>query len=323
MFAPEQNIWLAPYNLTTNYTIPGLSPKFPQVHCNSNGTICQVTTDEGTANAAASIMAITLNPTLNLTKTYFMVAGIAGVKPEAASIGSATFARYAIDIDLIHAVTDGDKPANFSSDFWGQGTYGPDLKPGELYGSEIFELNSTLRSAAANLAVTKANISSIDTPALAAFRAMYNTTNYTRARDPPSIYECDTATGDVYWYGQGYQTYVSDWTKLLTNGTGSYCTTQQEDNATINSLQRAAALGLVDYNRVLVMRSTSDFDKAPPGMDFVSFIKSNQGGAFTVSLQALLVAGSPFVNAVTGNWTQWSGGVPAGASNTTTITYRR
>lgn len=178
-----------------------------------------------------------------------------------------------------------------------------------------------MRSAAANLAVTKANISSIDTPALAQFRALYNTTNYTRARDPPSIYECDTATGDVYWYGEGYQNFVSSWTTLLTNGTGSYCTTQQEDNATINSLRRASLLGLVDYNRILVIRSSSDFDKAPPGMDFESFIENEQGGAYEVSLQALLVAGSPFVNAVSGNWSMWASGVPSGLGNTTMITY--
>lgn len=115
--------------------------------------------------------------------------------------------------------------------------------------------------------------------------------------------------------------FVTEYTSLLTNGTGNYCSTQQEDNATINSLKRAANLGLVDYNRVLVMRSSSDFDKAPPGMDFETFLASDQGGAYEVSLQALLVAGSPFVNAVSTNWTQWASGVPAGLSNTTMITY--
>lgn len=70
------------------------------------------------------------------------------------------------------------------------------------------------------------------------------------------------------------------------------------------------------------MRSTSDFDKAPPGMDFETFVQDDQGGAFEVSLSALLVAGSPFVNAVTTNWTQWSGGVPSGLGNTTMITYK-
>lgn len=125
----------------------------------------------------------------------------------------------------------------------------------------------------------------------------------------------------MYWYGEGYQEFTSNWTLLLTNGTGNYCTTQQEDNATINSLKRASVLGLVDYDRILVMRSSSDFDKAPPGMDFESFIDNEQGGAFDVSLQALLVAGSPFVNAVSQNWTAWAGGVPSGLANTTMITY--
>lgn len=69
------------------------------------------------------------------------------------------------------------------------------------------------------------------------------------------------------------------------------------------------------------MRSSSDFDKQPPGMDFETFIASDQGGAFDVSLQALLVAGSPFVNAVSGNWSQWANGVPSGLGNTTMITY--
>lgn len=48
LFTPEQDVWLAPYNLTNNnITVPGLSPKYPDVHCNTNATICQVTLDEG------------------------------------------------------------------------------------------------------------------------------------------------------------------------------------------------------------------------------------------------------------------------------------
>ena len=34
--------------------------------------------------------------------------------------------------------------------------------------------------------------------------------------------------------------------RLLTDGKGIYCTTQQEDNATLNALTRAAQSGLVD-----------------------------------------------------------------------------
>ena len=45
-------------------------------------------------------MALSLNPTFDLKKTYFFVAGIGGVNPERASLGSANFARYAVQVAL-------------------------------------------------------------------------------------------------------------------------------------------------------------------------------------------------------------------------------
>ena len=133
----------------------------------------------------------------------------------------------------------------------------------------------------------------------------------------------DTATSDVYWFQQGYESFAVNETLLFTNGTGHYCTTQQEDNASLNALTRASTTGLVDYNRVLVVRTASDFDKSPPSLAFEDFIASDQGGAFDVSLQALVLAGAPFVNAVTGNWSSWAAGVPSDVGNTTSIAYKR
>lgn len=50
MFASEAEVWygIPEFNLLEhNITIPGLSPLFPQVHCTSDGEICQVVTGEG------------------------------------------------------------------------------------------------------------------------------------------------------------------------------------------------------------------------------------------------------------------------------------
>ena len=33
--------------LAQNFTVPGLSPRFPQAHCTSEGDVCQVTVGEG------------------------------------------------------------------------------------------------------------------------------------------------------------------------------------------------------------------------------------------------------------------------------------
>ena len=44
-----------------------------------------------------------------------------------------------------------------------------------------------------------------------------------------------------------------------------YCATQQEDNAHLEALLRGTLAGKVDFSRVAIMRTASDFDRAPPG----------------------------------------------------------
>lgn len=74
-----------------------------------------------------------------------------------------------------------------------------------------------------------------------AYRAQYAASAaYAAGTQPPSIVECDVATSDVYYSGALLSTAFGNFTKLLTNGTGNYCTTAQEDNATLEALLRAA-----------------------------------------------------------------------------------
>lgn len=47
-------------------------------------------------NAASTISALTFSRLFDFTSTYFLIAGIAGVNPEVATLGSVTFARYAV-----------------------------------------------------------------------------------------------------------------------------------------------------------------------------------------------------------------------------------
>ena len=54
---------------------------------------------------------------------------------------------------------------------------------------------------------------------------------------PPSVIRCDTLSGDTWWSGTELGERAEAWTRLLTDGKGRYCTTQQEDNATFEALQ--------------------------------------------------------------------------------------
>ena len=57
---------------------------------------------------------------------------------------------------------------------------------------------------------------------------------------------------------------ASNLTKVLTNGTATYALTAQEDNAVMEALMRAHVAGVADYNRALVIRTASDFDRGSP-----------------------------------------------------------
>jgi len=74
---------------------------FPQgyhnLRMNSDGVL-GILTGVGNTKAAASIMALGLDPRFDLRQSYWLVAGIAGVDPEDASLGSAAWAPGALTV---------------------------------------------------------------------------------------------------------------------------------------------------------------------------------------------------------------------------------
>ena len=263
MYDQEGDVWygIPDFDLLAhNVTVTGLSPLFPAVHCTDNYDICQLTTGEGEINAAGTIASLTRSDSFDLTKTYFMIAGIAGISPYQGTSADVTFARYAVQVALQYELDARERPENFSTGYFPQGSYSPNQYPQELYGTEVFEVNDALRKIAV-MAAKKAELN--DTAAAQAYRANYAVG--LAARSAPSVRECDVATSDNYFYGALLGDAFSDYTHLLTNGSGVYCTTAQEDNATLESLLRGAAAHLVDFARIIVMRTASDFDRPYPG----------------------------------------------------------
>jgi purine nucleoside permease len=101
------------------------------------------------------------------------------------------------------------------------------------------------------------------------------------------------------------------WTRLLTDGRGCYCTTQQEDNATYAALQRGDAAGLADARRVAVLRTGSHFDRPPrSGNSADNLLDFADQGGFAPALANLVRAATPLVDAIVGNWPAWRDGMP-------------
>jgi purine nucleoside permease len=143
------------------------------------------------------------------------------------------------------------------------------------------------------------NLTLNDTDGAQAYREKYP---YAPANEPPSVVACDSVTSNVYWSGSVLGDAFYNYTLLLTNGSGQYCATQQEDNATIEVLMRAQLAGLVDFSRVAVMRTASDFDRAPPSESEVFHLLYADQEGFLPSIENILIAGSAIVEDVLKNW---------------------
>ena len=125
---------------------------------------------------------------------------------------------------------------------------------------------------------------------------------YKAAALAPSVVECDVATSDVYYSGTILGTAFENTTKLFTNGTGDYCSTAQEDNATLEVLLRSSKHNLTDFARIIVMRTASDFDRPYPGTSATyNLLYSNQGG-FEIALENIYRAGIEVVQGILAGW---------------------
>lgn len=304
MFGPEGQVWLDRLGPWQAIRVPGLSPDYPVVHCNRTD-VCVLTTGMGHANAAASTMALVLSRQFDLTRTYFIVAGIAGIDPAQGTVGSAAWAHYLVDFGVQWELDAREIPAGWSSGYLGINTKSPSDKPPLDYRTEVFSLNGALVRRAFELS---RGVQLSDSAQAQAARARYG---YAPANQPPSVIQCDTLSSDNWWSGTQLGQRARDWMKLLTDNRGVYCTTQQEDNATYEALRRGAAQHLVDLSRVAVLRAGSDFDRPYAGQSSAdNMLHYAAQGGFEVALQNLYLAGNPVVQDIVTHWKGWRDGVP-------------
>jgi purine nucleoside permease len=76
-----------------------------------------IVTGIGTAKAAASIMALGADPRFDLTRAYWLIAGIAGIDPADASLGSAAWAEWVVDGDLGHEIDAREIPPSWKTGY--------------------------------------------------------------------------------------------------------------------------------------------------------------------------------------------------------------
>ena len=257
-------------------------------------------TGEGEINAAGSALALVLSSEFDLTKTYFLMGGDCGISPKVGTLGSVTFYQYAVQVALQYEFDARDKPSNFSTGYVPLGANEVGSYPQYIYGTEVFELNDALRQKAMEFAKTA---SLNDSASAEAYRKLYaSESDFAPALAAPSIIACDTATSDNWWSGDVLGAAFEATTKLFTNNSAAYCTTQQEDNAVLESFLRGHIAQRLDFSRIIGMRTGSDFDRPPPNMTAADNLFNGQDAGYDPAVLNIYLAGIKVVQGILSGW---------------------
>jgi purine nucleoside permease len=254
---------------------------FPQgnrdLRMNRQGVL-GVVTGVGTAKAAATIMALGLDRRFDLRRAYWVVAGIAGIDPADGSLGSAAWAEWVVDGDLSHEIDAREIPADWKTGYVPLRKSKPYEVPRAPDEGEAYHLNPRLVEWAYQL--TK-DVKLEDTEAMRKRRAQFDSPN---ARRPPFVLKGDTLSSMTFWHGKLLDEWANDWVRYHTDGKGEFVTTAMEDTGTLQALTFLARAGRADLNRVLVLRTASNYDQQRPGITAAESLAETKIGQYTARI---------------------------------------
>ncbi len=261
-----------------------------------------ICTGGGIANATASIMALGMDTRFDLSKAYFLVAGIAGGDPADVSLGSAVWARWVIDGDLLYEIDAREIPEDWPYGMVPLGADRPadkpeDIRTGWSLDSISFELDAGLAQWAWE---TSRNVNIPDAPGIRKFRQLFK--GYPNAMKPPFVTLGETLSSSTYWHGALMNGWANDWVKLYSNAGMNFMTSNMEDSGTMTALHRLAAGGRVDASRVLVLRTVSNYTMPPPGMDAAWSTTAPYPDQGLPARETAFLVGNVVVQALLKNW---------------------
>ena len=277
------------------------------VRMNKDGVLGMVT-GMGTAKSAASIMAVGLDPRFDFSKAYWIVAGIAGGDPADVSVGSAVWADHVVDGDLSFEIDARQIPEGWQTGYVPLWKTKPYESPTNSTDGEVYTLNPALVGWAYRLTQ---DVHLADTDALRKSRARF--VGFPNAQKAPFVARGDTLSASTFWHGSKMDEWANAWTRYFTGGQGNYMTSAMEDSGTLQSLTFLSQAGRVDLQRVLVLRTVSNFDREPPGQsaaDSLAAISSGNYSAYMPALEAAQTVGDKVVRDIVEHWEEREATIP-------------
>jgi purine nucleoside permease len=301
----EYQLWVEREHL---HQIIPLPAGYHPVRLNKDGVL-GILTGVGTAKAAASVMAVGLDPCFDLSKAYWLIAGIGGGDPADVSLGSAVWADHVLDGDLAYEIDARQIPENWPTGYVPLRKATPYEQPvrSELEG-ELYTLNPQLVGWAFRL--TK-DTPLPDSDSLRTSRARF--AGFPSALKPPFVTRGDTLSSSTFWHGSKMEEWANAWTRYYTAGKGNFMIAAMEDSGTLQALTFLSQAGRIDLQRVLVLRTVSNYDREPPGTTVADSLKTLVSGnysAYFPALEAAQIVGDKVVRDIVEHWTERESTLP-------------
>jgi purine nucleoside permease len=231
---------------------------------NSERGVLAIVTGVGNTKAAASIMALGLDPRFDLSRAYWLVAGIAGANPAAMTLGSAAWVDWVVDGDLAHDIDPREMPPDWPTGRVPLGKSRPYQQP------------------ASTLTATMAW--RLD-PALVDWA--YRLTRGVELPGGSTVQTGAVLASNNLWHGALLNRWAEDWVAYWTEGKARFTVSAMEDSGIVSSLTALARAGRVDRDRLLVLRTVSNYTMPPDGVGAAASLAGEIRDGFSASVPAL------------------------------------
>lgn len=258
-------------------------------------------TGVGNAAAAAAVTALGLHPAFDLSRAYWIMAGIGGADPEEMPIGSACWIDWVVDGDLMHEVDRLDAPDHWSTGRLPLGKAEPFAQPAMArVATPAWRLDPGLVGWAHRLT---ADMPLVDSEEMARFRAHFDGT--ARGAAAPVVTTGAVLGGSDFWHGPRMLDWARGWVPYWTGGAARFVVSAMEDAGIALALHALARAGRADARRLLMLRTASNYVVPRPGLTAAQGLGSHKHEALCAlrpSLENAFRVGHRVVEALLADW---------------------
>jgi purine nucleoside permease len=301
----EVQLWVERDHLDRVIEVAGMTHA---VRANADGSEIAVVVGPGQIRPAVNLMALGHDARFDLRKSYWMINGIAGVSPEDGTLGSAFWTNYVVNGDLLHFIDPREMPREWTDGFYAIDKSRPNEQPRVPAGSAedvrtwprdqahinwrgtVVQMNPQLLQWAYEL--TK-DMKLPQTDSMRLLSARYKA--FPAAQRPPQVVIGANIATETFWHGAQMDAWAHRWVTYATDGQAKMGTTSMNDSGAMDALHSLSQAGLADWNRVVLLRTASNFDRQPPGLTAEQSANSEKHAAYTgyeASLEAAYMVGS-------------------------------